>query len=263
LYVGEYNPEEFEGAQVDLAATPLEEVAKRRARSANALVEALTGSESEDEVDDSYLNDVDRRLEVAQYYRELLRSPLFDLQNQSASIVEREIRAFVKERLETLLSIRDAKPAPAQFSEEEAKVLRVLIDKVLRTPGAMPPQDHPAPPPLPMVRKAPAPPENRSATPALFPPRLTPRPVSSRLEEKKRGRKPKAPVETIATSIKKTVMGNDGKAHEIEVPRIQRPAGAIPFPTNMEAATAAASIAGTQAAAKDPRLAAIVGLLKK
>src|SRR4051812_13332832 len=65
---------------------------------------APSAPESEPESDD-YMALVDQRLEVAQYYRLLLGAPLFDKDTLASRIVEREHRAFIRERLEILLSI--------------------------------------------------------------------------------------------------------------------------------------------------------------
>lgn len=235
---------------------------------AGDVVSLLTDNEPLEPVDEGYLTDVDRRLEVAQYYRELLRAPLFGETTPSAAIVEREVRLFVRDRLELLLSIKAGAPAPttSPFTDDELAVLRVLIKQVMMRPGAF--SDKPA---TPTVHQAQAPTVNKAALPSKPTPLITssfeklvfktgtpptgalitstPPPKRAPKPQDKRPAKKAVPA-IPAVSVKKTVVANDGESHEIEVQRIQRPAGAVPFPANIELATAAAAASGAQAGAR-------------
>src|ERR1022692_3692867 len=54
---------------------------------------------------DAYMNDVDMRLEVASYYRELLKAPMFNEATEASLIVEKQIRDFVRNQLGILFGI--------------------------------------------------------------------------------------------------------------------------------------------------------------
>lgn len=92
---------------------------------------------SEEEEDE--LADVDARLETADHYRAILNHQFFDADSAASRVVDREIRAFIKERLEILLGIRSPRAADvAQFTEEEAEALKTLADPdVTRALGAV------------------------------------------------------------------------------------------------------------------------------
>lgn len=247
-----FDPEEFEGGE-ELDEEALAEGVARQERSGavDDIVSMLTGTLPE-QADDSYLTDVDRRLEVAQYYRELLRSSLFSEQTTSGGIVEREIRLFIRERLEMLLAIKATQvtPAPSQFSEDEVHVLRILVKEVTKRDAFQSPEKQAAPP---TVKRAalPASKEVRRRSPPAGPTMVAVPPPASKPEPSKApNKRPRKLDSTPAITLKRTVVANDGKDHEIEVQRIQRPSGALPFPSNMELATAAASIGPAQAGAK-------------
>ena len=55
---------------------------------------------------DAYMNDVDMRLEVASYYRELLKAPMFNEATEASLIVEKQIRDFVRNQLGILFGIQ-------------------------------------------------------------------------------------------------------------------------------------------------------------
>ena len=119
---------------------------------------------------EQYMEDVDRRLDVASTYRQLLRAPLFESPNESTSIVEAEIREFVVQRLKVLLNMAPTPQPVVQaqlpFDEQELKTLKVLLSslaeraaKKAEVPSG-PPQVAKAPTPAP----APQPPAVRRAT---------------------------------------------------------------------------------------------------
>lgn len=188
--------------------------------------------ESDD--DDSYMDEVDKRLEITNYYRELLRGSLFGQNTEAAQTVEREVRRFVRQRIEILLGIRPAAEkqaavAPFPFSDSEVMALRMFAERLLATPAAVK-----AEPATPELRKASAPPMkqapslNRRAAP--FPP--------SQLAAvaKKKPEPPKAAAKTdnaaAPLEIEKQVAHPEtGEMVKIKTQRVQRPAGQLPFPT--------------------------------
>jgi hypothetical protein len=149
----------------------------------DAADEALASLEEspapEDQEEDAELADVDLRLATADYYRAILRHEFFAVQGQAAKIVDREIRSFIRERLEILLGLRGPRPADIEplFSESEVQALKLLAGKVLSKPGlineeptvkkmATPvPSSRPEVRAAPQVKKIPAPPPAPSTKP--------------------------------------------------------------------------------------------------
>ena len=148
--------------------------------------------------DDADLTQVDERLEVAMYYRELLRNPLFNEDTPAAARVCAEVREFVKGRLGVLMGVAPedmARPliqkVEPQFTDDEAARLKdilgrfgtddltalsMLASKVLKKPELV------APPKAPTVRQAAAPaaPAPPPAPPAPAPaPAPRPAPVAA------------------------------------------------------------------------------------
>jgi hypothetical protein len=137
---------------------------------ANELIQELENP-VETVSDEQYMEDVDRRLDVASTYRQLLRAPLFESPNESTKIVETEIREFVVQRLKVLLNMAPAPQPVVQaqlpFDEQELKTLKILLSSLAERaakkaePTSGPPQVAkttlaPAPQP-PTVRRATAP----------------------------------------------------------------------------------------------------------
>lgn len=108
---------------------------------------------AQEEVNDSYLDEVDTRLEVATYYRELLKAPLFQDSCKASLIVEKEIRDFTHTRLKVLFGI-SPRPDPititkSPFNELETSTLldlaslkpieittlRMILAQVLKATG--------------------------------------------------------------------------------------------------------------------------------
>lgn len=171
---------------------------------ADAALESLEGADSRgDNVEDEELFDVDLRLETADYYRAILNHDFFDVQSQAAEIVDREVRAFIRERLEVLLGLRAPKEqeaAPSPFSDDEVQALKTIAAKVLGKPSliaasapvvkkmptpvpAPKPQAKPILKPKPQARKVPAPPPAPSTKPK---PKAKP-PVLAKAEAKDSG----------------------------------------------------------------------------
>jgi hypothetical protein len=106
----------------------------------DSVTEALEELEEQPSEDDPELFDVDLKLEIAAYYRAILKHEFFDTSEdspKSAKIVDGEIRAFIKERLEHLLGVRIAptrQEVRLPFSEDEIGALKLLAAKVMKKP---------------------------------------------------------------------------------------------------------------------------------
>ncbi len=221
--------------------------AEQFAAVADRAVAQTFGNESEDEDDQSYMSEVDKRLEITTYYRELLRGSLFDQATEASQIVEREVRNFVRRRLETLLGIRPEevvpqKPAAVElpFSKEQITALQLFANRLItRDEEPKKPEVRkitaPEPKPAPLLRKAAQPPKAepqaaikqareeavRKAPPAP-PPEAPAKAPAAATKPQKGGKK--------ALAQTKEVVNDEGKTVTITNPRIQRPAGQAPFP---------------------------------
>lgn len=116
----------------------------------------LSTPDVEEEPDEDYSKEIDKRLEVASYYQELRRGSLFTSNTEAARIVEREVRRFVQQRLEILVGMRAPEPvqAPAAklpFSDQQVTALLIWADRLLKK-GDLP-QVEPAKP-EPTIRQA-------------------------------------------------------------------------------------------------------------
>lgn len=107
------------------------------------------------------LEEAERRIILATYYRQVLNDSMFDSQDVFTQQVEREVRDFVKGRLEELLGMR--KPTPTLgFSDEDIKILKDFLKAlklkasatVTPTPKSVQqvPTVQPTPPPTPHKR---------------------------------------------------------------------------------------------------------------
>jgi hypothetical protein len=250
------------------------------------VVDELTEEEQEEDAS-AYMGEVDKRLEVATYYRELLKASLFAGGGSTARIVEREVRAFVRHRLEILLSIRgETARVEAQFTNEEVVALKGLVAgstelqflvqkvrekdrapepkvEVRPAPAPMKPTPATAPVPrqVPAVRQAIAPapaatqPAPRPAAPKQSPAAPPPRPETPK-QVRRQPRRPQKVEDGSASPsmeerkvVQHPVTGDDIK---IRKQRVQRPAGAIPFPADLSTAThlsAAGAVAAMEQAA--------------
>jgi hypothetical protein len=110
--------------------------------SADAVVEGL--AEEQEQAIDDQMSDVEKRLEIASYYRLLLRENLFDNDSEAGATVLKEVRGFIKDRLQVLLGLKAEKVAvvaPAQklFSDDQLQALKALANKVLKKPDLVAP----------------------------------------------------------------------------------------------------------------------------
>jgi len=227
-----------------------------------------TAEESVAQVKDLYMQDVDKRLELAMVYREFLKGSMFDNGTEASRIAEFEMRGFVRERLGDLMNIQDpGRPKVQQLTDAEVEVVRafatlspeqilglkLVADKfrTMTSPAPAPtlrPMSNPtAPTATPtLIRRQP---------PAALPstPAPTAQPAPQQLQQaapvpQRRpgpGRGHKGPQ---ATFRERVTAHPDGNGQSVEIVtkdvRRQRPAGMLPMPASnleMEAATAMAS----------------------
>jgi hypothetical protein len=134
---------------------------QERQDAADAALQSLEQPQDEQFEEDPELSDVDLRLATADYYRAILRHDFFDINEESpkaAGIVDREIRVFIRERLEVLLGLRDPRvpEVVSQFEPDEVQALKILASKVLKKPALVADE--------PVVRKMPAPAPSKPQT---------------------------------------------------------------------------------------------------
>lgn len=88
------------------------------------------------------MSEVERRLELAKYYRVLLDDQLFGDASPVARQVEEEVRGFVQTRLRVLLNIEggEVKPVKFPFTDNEVLVLKSVAKTILNKDGAPKPQ---------------------------------------------------------------------------------------------------------------------------
>lgn len=77
---------------------------------------------------DEAMSEAERRFEIAQHYKLLLRDNLFANQSDISEIVEAEIRTFIRERLGVLLGVKPAPAASSGFTPEQVAVLSSFAD---------------------------------------------------------------------------------------------------------------------------------------
>ena len=83
--------------------------------------------------------EVEKRFEVALYYRLLLKDSLFNESTEAAQIVEGKVRAFIRDQLEVLMGMKaiQAERSPDQFTSEEVEALRRVAAKILGKPALL------------------------------------------------------------------------------------------------------------------------------
>lgn len=199
----------FSFDEAEFADTPEDQPETEMASQAEAVLDAVDGAAAvSDETDD--LLDVDLRLETADYYRAILRHSFFEVEGQAAQIVDREIRGFIRERLEVLLGLREKAAAPAivqaklPFDDNEVDALKALAARVLKKPSVV--EERPlvkkmgTPPPArqavqvpkkPVVKRIPAPAPAPSSKPVVAAKKPAPAPPVAEKPRAKPGPKPK------------------------------------------------------------------------
>ena len=99
----------------------------------DAVVERLLSPVPEEEDYEKVLSQVDRRMRVAHFYRDVLEADLFSEKTAEAKIVQGRIRKFCNDELEVIFGMRSAQVAATdggQFSVDEVKVLKELIARL-------------------------------------------------------------------------------------------------------------------------------------
>jgi len=120
--------------------------------------------------------EVERRFEVAMYYRTLLKDPLFNEATEASRVVENEVRAFIRNRLEELMGIKAPTPVAVQkspFDAEEILALKAVAKRLVKKPDlidAKPALRKAQPPPPAPVRAPPTVAARRSPIPGSKPP---------------------------------------------------------------------------------------------
>lgn len=118
------SPEEFNSASV---AQQIVENAYHGAAVQNSAPEQQYTS------DDDHMTEVEKRLEIASYFKLFLSGSIFMDSSPAAVAVEKELRQFVRQRLGVLLNISQepVKEVVQQFSPEHAEILRAIATKML------------------------------------------------------------------------------------------------------------------------------------
>jgi hypothetical protein len=244
---------------------------------------------------DTYMDDIDKRLAVAACYRTVLDGSMFnDPMTEAAAIVDFEIKAGVRERLGILLGFSPDKVTKSanqlsdaevdlvrrlgEFSREQIIALKLLADKMvqasnIQAPPEEPKQEQAPAKPIPAspvlkARRAPAAPSLavRQAPPSAAPmPAATiPQPQAAPTRRGP-GRPPGSPNKPKPKVTQTRVIEDpiNGGTREIEVARIQRPTGMLPFPSvqAMEQLTATQSSQSAASRVASPEVArAIIGI---
>jgi hypothetical protein len=93
-----------------------------------AVAEDFVENMTRESTDIANMSEAERRLDIAGYYRQLLRGSIFESNDPGACQVNAELAEFVEGRLQTLLGIRaDHRPIAVlkpQFSDDEVASLR-------------------------------------------------------------------------------------------------------------------------------------------
>lgn len=134
--------------------------------------------EDSDEIDESLMADARMRLEQGRLYEMLLKHSLFegvDADPRAIKNVEKEIRKFIRERLEVLVGLKaQSTPKPqvsvSPFTELEIDMLKQLLGRVLKKDVADQPKAIAyTPPPKPEPKVAPKPVQQSKPSPAVKP----------------------------------------------------------------------------------------------
>jgi hypothetical protein len=221
----------------------------------------LSPNRSDDRFDDQ-MSEVEKRLEMAQYYRLVLNDTIFnDPPNPDiADRVENEIREFVRGRMSLLVGVgEEKKEVQSPFSEAEVLALRTIAQpdvvsalkalaaKVLKKPQILDAKPLPAAPEKPKVMREPTlkkilrkPPQDSAAS-APGPKATKPKPTAA----------PSPPVRGKQQKrVFKKVQRPDGTEGEVDVTPPAQPVGVKPIPTPVGKAAieaTAATIARQQA----------------
>lgn len=211
--------------------------------------------EEEGDADGDYgvMDEVDARLEMANYYKLFLNGSVFSDSdsNPVAQAVETEFRAFAKDRLGVLLGMKapEAKQVALPFNADEIKILKMWVEEILaRKKGKPTLVQKSEPTPAPTAKPVAAAPQKprlltiqpKVATPEPERPKsVVPEiPLRARKPGRPKGAKDKQPRKTPTPKEQKTLDASfevDGHQVKVRPTKMQvRPSGPnqpLPMPT--------------------------------
>ncbi len=192
--------------------------------------------------EDEVLSDARLRLEQGRLYEMLMSSSLFsemEADPRAIKNVEREIKGFIKERLEVMLGIRQdkAKARSATFEEDEIVILKGLVARARGQTRA--PTPTPAFKPAPATQPAPSGPRFSPPKPAVAPPRPAPQkaapkrsPVVARNQARQQPVKESAPLDKPVYEMNETeLMQRNEEIAARTAARKAAASGGIPMPS--------------------------------
>jgi len=95
------------------------------------------------EVDERF-SEAEKKITLAKYYQQLAKGGIFNDKSIEAATVDREVRAFAQERMESLLGMNKPHPQVQMnlpFSNEELSLLKQLIQKLKEKQSVSKPAD--------------------------------------------------------------------------------------------------------------------------
>lgn len=179
------------------------------------------------QVNEQVLTDVEMRLHKANMYRIILENRLINSDDQIADEVENEIRDFVVNRLSTLMGLQAEVKVQSQFSDEEAKALKLWANKLMGKPAIMkvePVKVEPAKPPAPQ-----APSVNLVQAPTIRRGRGRP-PGTGKHQIAAQMAQPQQPTPVATPTKQEKVVEVDGKKVTLNVTQQAKPVGVKPAP---------------------------------
>lgn len=215
---------------------------------------------------DDQMSEVEKRLEMAQYYRLVLNDTIFnDPPNvEIADRVEGEIREFVRGRMSLLVGVGEEKAEVlSPFSDAETLALRTIAQpevvaalkalaaKVLKKPAILDAKP---------LKPAPAQPPKPAREPSLK--KIVRTPTASQSEpSRQQAPAPAAPVKGRQQKrVFKKVQREDGSEGVVDVTPPAQPVGVKPFPTPVGRAAIEATAAQT---ARQQAMVAVANLDKQ
>ncbi|SRR6266851_83501 len=258
------NPEPLDPMEGLDAADPAQEANPQTSAQAQEQEAEAVVAEYADEVENQ-MSEVEKRLDIAQYYNLILKDNLFEEETESSQTVQNELREFIRGRLAVLLGMKPEEkkaepPPPPLFDQEEVAALKALAARVLKRPDLVAPlapapaKPSSAPPALKKVETAtitrpapravaPAPALRKSAIQTQS--KVIPKPVATRKQAKSTAGRYKSKaelppalrddpaVEVEDGKVFKTVVTEDGKEVRMNITPPARPkpgVGIVPFP---------------------------------
>lgn len=190
-------------------------------------IESFSEAAVEEAVDETdgepTLSEVERRLEIATYFKAAMKGGFFETNTEISLVVEKEIYNFCRSRLEVLLGISQPSVteteviAKSPFTEDEAKVLKAVAAKLLSKTAEV----KAAPPPIePQVKKNRIPQKSVTTQPEVKQSKQA-KPVA------------KKPSQTSRKKYK-TVVNDRGEEVQMDVTPQPRMPGAKPMPSPAE-----------------------------